>query len=142
MKQRLFMEELVTLGLEVENTSIFFKKKSAILLEALPQKTYGNDKIVTELVGPLSLAFAQLVYLPHVKRFNEVSLDDQNIIIRQMVDLQQKKVETVALEKKLEQVVATYISSQQTSLSFFPTHKKNLINTSKKENSLQNHHVK
>lgn len=100
--QRTFLERLAQLGLEFESASLFSKISLAPELKAFPEKVLGKEKMITSLGGILSTSFAEHVYLPHLKRFNEVSLDDQNVVIRQFVNLDHEKQEILVYIRKME----------------------------------------
>jgi hypothetical protein len=108
MKQRVLLESLMAIGIAIEDTSVLFKLSKAAQLEELPKQVYGSERIVTSFAGPLSLVFAEEVYLQHVKRFSDVTLDDQRLVIQAAVSLKVKQADARSLAEKLEAAIGSY----------------------------------
>jgi hypothetical protein len=108
VKQSRFLVQLAELGINFENASILSKAGLAHELKAFPERELGPEKLVTAFGGPLSLQFAEQVYLAHLRRFNEVSFTDQNIFIRGLVNLAHEKAEVQRLAGTLEAAILDY----------------------------------
>jgi hypothetical protein len=108
VKQSRFLVQLAELGINFENASILSKAVLAHELKAFPERELGPERIITAFGGPLSLQFAEQVYLVHLKRFNEVRITDQNIFIRSLVNLEDEKAEVQRLACTLEAAIFNY----------------------------------
>ena len=108
-KQREFLDVMSTIGLDVEATNFTVMKASkGMKLKALPKDTFGDDQVVTSFDGPLSRAFAEEIYLPHLKRFNDVEVSDPNLTLRLLCNLPQQKQDALVLVGKLEAAIEDY----------------------------------
>lgn len=127
-KEREFLNAMVTLGLKIEATSLtLMKTRNGMQLKNLPKKTFGDDQVITSFDGPLSLAFAKEVYLPHLKRFSEVEVTDQNYALQVFANLPQQKKDALLLVAKLEEAIGNYSKKTTSALvenSMFPEEKK------------------
>ena len=121
--QRHFLITSLELGLAIEDASGLKKIPKSLKLQSLAETTFGKEKIITIFHGPLSVTFAQLVYLPHGRRFGEVTLEDQSAFLQRMADLPKHKAETHALMDKLDRAIMHYHRSEHsadlTRLSLF-----------------------
>jgi len=136
-KQRKFLDDLSSLGLEVEASNPFQKASKGLRLNDLPTETFGDDRVVTSLDGSLSLAFAKEIYLPHLKNFNDVDLNDQNFFLRKLCNLPQQKKDTLVLVGKLEAAIEGYSKKATSALvehSVFGTIKKPMDTYQEQEN--------
>lgn len=121
--QRHYLNTSLELGLAIESCSVLKKIPKSLKLQSLAETLFGKEKIITIFHGPLSVAFAQHVYLPHGRRFHEVTLSDQSEFLQRMADLPKHKAETHTLMEKLERAILHYHRSERstdlTSLGLF-----------------------
>lgn len=133
-KQRTFLNTMLKLGIEIEKTTwTILKTKNGIKLQSLPGETFGKEQVVTNFEGPLSVAFAQQVYLPYLKRFDEVTFVDQNETLKILSNLPQQKKDVLILVEKLDKAIKSYnnVSSVLTSAGLYSP--KNPVPTSDAE---------
>lgn len=103
-KQRNFLEELARLGIRVEE-AVLMKPILALSLKGFPEKELGPEKLITDFAGPISLLFAERVYLSHLRRFEEVSIEDQDPVIKTFVNWSDQQAEVRQLAVKLEAAI-------------------------------------
>ncbi len=137
---RTFIESMLKLGMDIEKTSLLFKAAKAFKLQSLPEETFGKDRVPTTLPGPLSVDFAERVYLPNLKRIADVTMDGQNPIVKAASDLPKQKVDALVLIAKLEEAIRDYKDRPASTLagvSMFSVSKDRLDDASPGENTLE-----
>ena len=109
LTEKLVLETMLKYGLEVEAAwSPITKKAQGALLEKLAKDHFGNEEI-PNIKGPKSLAFAEEVYLPHMKRFRD-NVTFHPFIIKLAgligVDIIQRQKNVAAQIEALEKAIA------------------------------------
>lgn len=75
-------------------------------MDTLPIETYGESQ-VPFIKGPLSLAFCEFVYLPHLARFDKVKFNPILVQLSKLIgtDLEKKKADTREVVEKLRKTI-------------------------------------
>ena len=108
-KQRNFLNSMLKLGLKLEMTTwAIFKKPIGNELQTLPEMTFGKERVITSFGGPLSVTFAQQVYLPHLQTFDEVTVANQSTLLQTFCNLPKQKQDVSVLVNKLEVAIKNY----------------------------------
>ncbi len=89
------------------------KNESVKQLNSLSKDAYGESELPS-ICGAKSLEYVQKVYLPHLKRFNNVTFTSMQAILSTVAGTSEedKKKNASARAKKLEDNVKTYLADK------------------------------